>query len=93
MEVYGALSGKTKRFIGSFLPIEPIRKGKCMPDKCSTLDGINGAACCKLGLNCFLLNKREKLCNVYKIRPTSCRSFPRTKEELKLVKNCGFYWD
>lgn len=66
------------------------RKGYCTPDKCETLDGKKGAACCQLGYKCpFLANTS---CKIYNIRPTNCRVFPSTPDDLYKVKNCGYYW-
>ncbi|MCC6275258.1 MAG: hypothetical protein IT569_05345 [Leptospiraceae bacterium] len=78
-----------KRFCNSFrTETMSDRKGKCNPEKCETLDGRLGHACCRLGsFNCVFLNKD---CSVYKFRPPNCRVFPRTESDLELVKNCGY---
>jgi hypothetical protein len=86
------LINKTKlgRFINSFFNKQKKRKGKCTPDQCETLDGQKGAACCKLGYSCpFLKNDN---CGIYKYRVRNCRVFPANKQDLNLVKNCGYYW-
>ena len=85
-------SNKVIRFVQSFQGVEKGRKGECTPDKCETLDGNKGSACCKLGFVCPCL-KQDLNCRVYKLRPRNCRVFPRTRGDLKLVKNCGFHWE
>ena len=92
------MNNKTKfqRLINSFThkithKITHERKGQCTPELCETLDGRKGSACCKLGYKCPMLNGTS--CGIYKIRPRNCRSFPANKEDLKLVKNCGFYFE
>lgn len=84
------MSNKIQRFINSFKGIQPGRKGKCTPDKCSTLSGEKGSACCKLEYKCPMLCGTA--CKVYPIRPGNCIIFPRSPEDLKLVRNCGYYW-
>ncbi|MBS3127934.1 hypothetical protein J4410_02220 [Candidatus Woesearchaeota archaeon] len=84
-------SHKTLRFFQSFQGVEEGRKGQCTPEQCETLDGRKGSACCKLGYVCPCLKKNTQ-CGVYQIRPPNCRVFPRTREDLSLVKNCGYYW-
>ena len=85
-------SNKAIRFLQTFQEAEEGRKGECKPEQCETLNGDKGSACCKLGFVCPCLKKDSK-CGIYKIRPPSCRTFPRTREDLKLVKNCGYYWE
>jgi len=85
-------SNKVLRLINTSKGIEPGRKGSCTPDKCKTLDGDTGSACCKLGYRCPALTKQCK-CAVYSIRPVNCSTFPRSPHDLELVSNCGFYWD
>jgi Fe-S-cluster containining protein len=84
---------KTKlgRFINSYRNKKPDRKGNCTPDICETLDGKKGAACCKLGYKCPFLSDTN--CAVYKLRVRNCRVFPANEDDLKLVKNCGYYWE
>jgi Fe-S-cluster containining protein len=82
---------KLGRLINSYINKQPGRKGACTPLLCETLDGKKGAACCKLGYVCPAL--RNESCGVYKIRPRNCRVFPANPDDLKLVKNCGYYWD
>ena len=84
-------SNKIIRFFQTFEGIENGRKGECKPEQCETLEGEKGSACCKLGFVCPCL-KKELICGIYKIRQLNCRIFPRTREDLKLVKNCGYYW-
>ncbi len=85
-------SNKISRFFQAFKGTEKGRKGECIPEKCETLSGEIGSACCKFNFKCPGLRKDAK-CKVHKIRPLNCRAFPRTKEDLKLVKNCGYYWN
>jgi hypothetical protein len=82
---------KLGRLINSFVFKEPGRKGQCTPDKCSTLDGKTGSACCKLGYTCPALC--ESSCRVYGFRPRNCRVYPANREDIKLVKNCGYWWE
>jgi Fe-S-cluster containining protein len=82
---------KIGRFINSYMHRKSNRKGECMPDQCETHDGQKGAACCKLGYSCPALCNNK--CRVYNIRPRNCRSFPANEDDLKLVKNCGYWWD
>jgi Fe-S-cluster containining protein len=86
------VSNKVLRLINVSKGIELGRKGSCTPDKCKTLNGDIGAACCKLGYRCPALTKQCK-CSVYNIRPVNCSTFPRSRDDLKLVSNCGFYWE
>ncbi len=81
---------KTIRLIRTTEGITLGRKGGCTPTKCSTADGKKGAACCKLGYECPLL--KSERCMIYSIRPPNCHVFPRTPDDLKLVKGCGYYW-
>lgn|SRR3989338_6152215 len=85
-------SNKSIRFLQAFNGVEEGRKGKCAPDKCETVDGRKGSACCKLGYVCPCLRK-DNACGIYLIRPVNCKVFPRTREDLKLVNNCGYYWE
>jgi len=82
---------KVGRLINSYVFKEPGRKGQCTPDKCETLDGKKGAACCKLGYTCPALC--ESSCRVYSVRPRNCKVFPSNREDIKLVKNCGYWWE
>ena len=66
-----------------------VRDGECTPDICETLDGVKGAACCKLGYKCFALCNNNN-CGIYSIRPLNCRVFPISEDDLLLVKNCGY---
>lgn len=82
---------KRSRFANALAGVVPGRKGECTPDKCSTLDGVTGAACCKLPGRCFFLSAANN-CNIYNLRPINCRSFPTTPDDLALVNNCGYHW-
>lgn len=82
---------RLKRFARSMFGIAPGRKGKCNPEKCSTLDGQKGAACCKMNGSCLFLKTNDN-CIIYKHRPLNCRSFPTTPQDLELVNGCGYYW-
>lgn len=85
------MNNKLTRLILSHLYISPNRKGSCKPTECSTLDGQKGAACCKIDYKCPFLKGLD--CGIYKIRPRNCDVFPRTKQDLQLVKNCGYHFD
>jgi hypothetical protein len=83
------MSSKIERFINSFRGIEPNRIGKCNPSACQTLDGKRGAACCKIEYVCpFVLPDHQ--CCLYELRPINCFTFPRSEEDLKLVKYCTY---
>jgi Fe-S-cluster containining protein len=82
---------KTYRFLkGVFFNKIKKRKGHCTPNLCETLDGKKGAACCKLGYTCPFLS--DSNCKIYSLRPTNCRVFPSTPDDLQLVRKCGYYW-
>ena len=82
---------KILRFINSFKPIPANRKGFCDPDKCETLKGEKGAACCKLGYKCPALVGTN--CFIYNCRPVNCQSFPISESDLRLVRNCTYYFE
>jgi Fe-S-cluster containining protein len=82
---------KASRFIQSFKPQNLHRKGNCTPELCETLDGQKGSACCKLGYKCPALSGTT--CGVYSVRPRNCRVFPSNEDDLKLVRNCGYYFE
>lgn len=84
-------SSKLIRFVNSLKGIDNGRKGECTPDKCETLAGEKGGACCKLGCKCLMLSSKSA-CTIYSVRPGNCIVFPRTPDDLKLVNNCGYYW-
>lgn len=93
MEGKRMINGKTlKRFYNSFrTDTMNKRVGKCIPEKCETLDGRVGNACCRLGdFDCVFLRKD---CFAYKYRPPNCRVFPRTENDLELIKNCGYSFE
>lgn len=65
----------------SFLPIRGGRKGNCR--RCSN-------CCTFFSFRCPML--WGNTCIIYRIRPLQCRKFPRTEKDLRLVKNCGYFW-
>lgn len=79
---------KIIRFFNIFKKRRYVRYGECTPDKCSDLNGVVGAACCKLDYKCPFL--KEENCKIYNFRAPNCRVFPRSPDDLKLVKNCGY---
>lgn len=81
---------KTARLVTIVNGTTPGRTGECTPAACETLDGRKGAACCTIGYHCPCL--KEDACAMYPVRPPNCRAFPRTPEDLTLVKNCGYSW-
>jgi len=84
-------NNKIARFFRALF-IKPInRKGFCKPNECSTLSGKKGNACCSLGYVCPA--SKNNSCSIYKIRPINCRAFPVNKDDLKLVNNCGYYFE
>jgi Fe-S-cluster containining protein len=71
--------------------VNPNRRGVCTPNNCETLSGIKGAACCKMEGHCtFCVNDR---CGIYSLRPINCNVFPARPEDLRLVRNCGYYFE
>jgi Fe-S-cluster containining protein len=86
-------SNKFKRLINIIISgPSKNRKGSCTPDVCETLSGEKGSACCKLGYRCPALGKKSQ-CSIYKVRPLNCRAFPISEDDLKLVKNCGYWFE
>ena len=81
---------KIGRFINSFINKKPNRQGTCKPEQCSSIDGKKGNACCRLDYKCFALSNDN--CKIYNIRPRNCRSFPANPQDLKLVRNCSYFW-
>jgi len=65
-----------------------LRKGNCLKcgECCNTFGTIFNTRCIFLSEN--------NLCNIYKDRFITCKSFPIDEVELKLtgMNNCGFYW-
>jgi len=77
---------KLKRALTSILPVAKNRKGRC----------INCGACCRLPNRCpFLRFKKDgkSYCLIYKMRPFSCRKYPRTKDEWITRETCGYWFD
>jgi Fe-S-cluster containining protein len=81
------MKNKIIRTITSILPVEKGRSGECN----------NCGACCKLPFRCIFLKTaadEKEYCSIYKVRPPNCRKFPRTPDELELVKTeCGFSFE
>jgi Fe-S-cluster containining protein len=85
-------NSKFGRFINSFIDNDiKNRFGTCQPDKCSTLDGVLGSACCKLDYKCKALANNND-CKIYNLRPRNCRVFPANQNDLKLVNNCSYFF-
>lgn len=82
------LAKKGLRLLGGVEGVDPRRVGACDPTKCSTPDGVVGAACCRLGYTCPALAGTS--CGIYLLRPPNCRIFPRTPADLQLVRGCGY---
>lgn len=77
---------KVQRFITSFLPVSKTRRGGC----------IGCGACCKLPTRCLFLRDRADgtaYCAIYRVRPQSCRVYPRTRAEWLTARTCGFTFD
>jgi Fe-S-cluster containining protein len=85
-------NNKVLRFFNAINGVQPGRMGTCNPEKCSTLNGKQGAACCQMDNTCLFLCTGCKVCKIYEVRPINCRAFPTSADDLKLVKNCGYYW-
>jgi Fe-S-cluster containining protein len=45
--------------------------------------------CCEYCLAHDAMNKR---CRIYRIRPSICKAFPLTPEDLNTIHTCGFYF-
>lgn len=75
---------KVLRTITSILPVDSERTGACN----------NCGECCKLPFRCGFLKDADdgnSYCSIYKIRPPTCRKFPRTESQWNDVKDvCGF---
>jgi len=85
--------GKIRRFLKYIEPQKLKRYGECRPDQCETLSGDKKNACCKLeNKKCNFLDEQKMGCKIYEIRPFNCRMFPNDNEDLKLVKNCSYYF-
>ena len=82
---------KAGRFVNSIVKIPTNRIGECKPEQCSTLDGKQGGACCKM-TDCKAL-KEDKSCSIYNLRPRNCRVFPISKDDLELVHNCSYSFE
>jgi len=83
---------KVERFVLSLIPNDQEKKvGTCTSTTCETLDGKKGNACCRLGGDCVLL--KTEGCSFYSLRPINCRTFPRSSDDLKLVRNCGYSFE
>ncbi len=80
------------RYFKSFIPnTKEKRIGECKPENCETLEGIKGHACCLLHGKCEFLKPGG--CSIYGFRIwllRNCRIFPRSSDDLKLIKNCGY---
>lgn len=79
------MNNKLKRFATSFLPVAANRRGEC----------IRCGECCKLPFPCPFLRYDENglsSCAVYKLRPPSCRKYPRTADENLTAATCGYYF-
>ena len=80
------MTAKVKRSVTSLLPIAENRKGRC----------IHCGACCKLPNVCQFLETNEKsasYCKVYRLRPPTCRKYPRTKSEFLTADTCGYSFE
>lgn len=79
------MKNKLVRLGTSLLPVAPDRRGTC--NRCGE--------CCKLPYPCpFLRYDAEGLssCAIYRVRPPSCRKYPRTAAENLTAETCGFYF-
>lgn len=48
------------------------------------------ARCGKCCNPCPALDKKNKRCRIYGIRPAICKEFPLTPDDIKNIKKCGF---
>lgn len=79
-------SAKAVRQLTSLRPVADTRKGECR--RCGN--------CCKLPRTCPFLRYNsdgESYCRIYKLRPLSCKKYPRTRHELLTKDTCGFAFD
>jgi len=80
------MTAKVKRSVTSLLPVAKNRKGRC----------IRCGVCCKLPDVCPFLatsEKGESYCSVYRLRPPTCRKYPRTKSEFLTADTCGYNFE
>ena len=76
---------KLKRFLTSMLPVDANRRGAC--NRCGE--------CCKLDYPCPFLRFDDSglsQCIVYRVRPPSCRKYPRIASENRNHQTCGFFF-
>ncbi len=74
---------KVLRLLTSVGPISKDRTGAC--NHCG--------ACCHLPNKCVFIRYNDEgksYCSIYKVRPPSCRKYPRTQSELLTPKECGY---
>lgn len=71
---------QVQRLYKSYQETGEVRTGSCTPDKCSTLDGIHGNACCKLDGACRFLHSDK--CGIYEFRP-ELRCLPALKRRFE----------
>jgi len=45
--------------------------------------------CCEL---CLAHDAKNKRCRIYGIRPSICKAFPLTPEDINKISTCGFYF-
>lgn len=77
------LTAKFLRQITALLEVSKYRQGHCV--QCGT--------CCKLPFVCPMLRVNDKghaRCSIYRLRPQSCRKYPRTETECLTKDACGF---
>ena len=80
------LAAKLVRQFTCFGAISDKRTGGCR--RCGN--------CCKLPYTCPWLKYNdagESYCGIYKVRPLSCRKYPRTRHELITKETCGFSFE
>lgn len=46
--------------------------------------------CCSL---CLAHDSKNKRCRIYRIRPSVCKAFPLTPEDVANIHTCGFYFE
>ena len=77
---------KVKRQFTAFLPVANNRRGECK--RCGE--------CCKMPYPCPMLGYDEEglsYCRIYKLRPPSCRVYPRTEQEHVTHAVCGYHFE
>ena len=80
------LASKLKRNVTCVLPVRGGRAGACR----------SCGACCRMPYRCPMLRADaagRSRCAIYRVRPLSCRVYPRSPREHVTQGECGFRWN